>query len=281
MNFEHLQKTVGTTPAGKEWLKQLPQLIERTTSRWQLTVQDVVTEDATASWVAHCLTLDKEPAVIKIGFPHTEARDEIPGLLAWQRHSAVTMIEYDVVANALLMRRCEPGTTLRQHPETIQDEVIASMLKRLWTANPETKHPFRPLSDMVEQWLSELAEDRRKDDLTRRGIETYYRMLASTGQTVLMPTDLHAGNILTNSDGWTLIDPKPYIGDPAYDVTQHLLNCTERLMSDPLALIDRMASLTDQDPDRIRSWLFARLSCASARTDDDVVLAQHLEAVPR
>ena len=42
-------------------------------------------------------------------------------------------------------------------------------------------------------------------------------------------------------------------------------------MEGPLALIDRMASLTGQDPDRIRFWLFARLSCASARTDQYAV----------
>ena len=24
---------------------------------------------------------------------------------------------------------------------------------------------------------------------------------------------------------WLLIDPKPYVGDPHYDVLQHLLNC--------------------------------------------------------
>ena len=42
-------------------------------------------------------------------------------------------------------------------------------------------------------------------------------------------------------------------------------------MEGPLALIDRMASLTDQDPDRIRFWLFARLSCAIARTDQYAV----------
>jgi streptomycin 6-kinase len=54
-----------------------------------------------------------------------------------------------------------------------------------------------------------------------------------------------------------VIDPKPYVGDPAYDTVQHLLNC-ERVRSDPLALVRRMADLLDLDRERVRLWLFAR-----------------------
>lgn len=55
-----------------------------------------------------------------------------------------------------------------------------------------------------------------------------------------------------------MIDPKPYVGDPTYDALQHLLNCEERLMADPLGLSRRMAGLLDLDPERLRLWLFAR-----------------------
>ena len=119
--------------------------------------------------------------------------------------------------------------------------------------------------------LSELTEDRCKGYLKRQGIETYHRMLASMVKTVLIPPDLHAGEILANNNGWSLIDPKPYTGDPTYDVTQHLLNCTEHFTEGPLALIDWMASLKDQDTDRVRFWLFARFPCAIARTDQYAV----------
>lgn len=57
---------------------------------------------------------------------------------------------------------------------------------------------------------------------------------------------------------WLVIDPKPYVGDPAYDVLQHMLNCEDRLAADPAALAARMAGLTGVDPARVRQWLFAR-----------------------
>jgi streptomycin 6-kinase len=57
---------------------------------------------------------------------------------------------------------------------------------------------------------------------------------------------------------WLVIDPKPYVGDPAYDVLQHMLNCRERLLVDPRALAGRMAALTGLDAERVELWLFAR-----------------------
>jgi streptomycin 6-kinase len=55
-----------------------------------------------------------------------------------------------------------------------------------------------------------------------------------------------------------VIDPKPYVGDPAYDVLQHMLCCEDRLAADPAGLASRMARLAGLDQGRVRLWLFAR-----------------------
>jgi len=50
----------------------------------------------------------------------------------------------------------------------------------------------------------------------------------------LLYTDLHGDNILAARRApWLVIDPKPYVGDPAYDVLQHMLNCENRLAAGP------------------------------------------------
>src|SRR5437879_4399931 len=55
---------------------------------------------------------------------------------------------------------------------------------------------------------------------------------------LVLATDLHAGNVLrAERQPWLVIDPKPFVGDPAYDATQHLFNCSARLQSDPDATI--------------------------------------------
>ena len=88
---------------------------------------------------------------------------------------------------------------------------------------------------------------------------------ATADRHVLLATDLHAGNVLAaEREPWLVIDPKPYVGDPAYDPVQHLLNCPERLRTDAAALADRMADLCGVDRERLRLWLFARCVVESA-----------------
>ena len=76
---------------------------------------------------------------------------------------------------------------------------------------------------------------------------------------MLLCTDLHAGNVLAaRPEPWLVIDPKPFIGDPAFDAVQHMLNCEDRLAADPAPLAARMAGLAGVDAARVRQWLFAR-----------------------
>ena len=101
--------------------------------------------------------------------------------------------------------------------------------------------------------------DRIDPGLAREGIALFRKLPGTAGSRVLLCTDLHGDNILAAlRRPWLVIDPKPYIGDPAYDVLQHMLNCEERLAADPGALALRMADLAGLDGDRVRQWLFAR-----------------------
>jgi streptomycin 6-kinase len=184
---------------------------------------------------------------LKVGRVHPEALHEADGLRAWNGNGAVRLIDEvrgDEVY-ALLLERCDPGVPLRNAlPEEEQDVVIARLLRRLWI-EPAAGHPFRMLSEMCDAW-GELAS---------------WRALARSGErTVLLHTDLHAGNVLSSQrEPWLVIDPKPYLGDPHYDVLQHMLNCPERLARDPNAFCDRMAALAGLDAKRVRQWMSARL----------------------
>ncbi|MEO7963005.1 MAG: aminoglycoside phosphotransferase family protein [Gemmatimonadaceae bacterium] len=86
-------------------------------------------------------------------------------------------------------------------------------------------------------------------------------MSVPTADDVLLATDLHAGNVLSSArEPWLVIDPKPFIGDRAYDATQHLLNCKRRLLTDPNGTIDRIADLIEIDRRCVRLWLFKATS---------------------
>ena len=94
-------------------------------------------------------------------------------------------------------------------------------------------------------------------------------MTVASPSDVLLATDLHPGNVLkAEREPWLVIDPKPFVGDKAYDATQHLLNRRERLRSQPHDTINSFADLLEVDRERVQRWTFARLA-AEPRDDGD------------
>jgi streptomycin 6-kinase len=165
-----------------------------------------------------------------------------------------------------LLEACQPGTALLGSlPPPEQDEIVARLLRRLWTT-PPARAPFRPLEEMCAWWADEFEEKyatasgyRVDGGLAAAGAELFRHLPATASQSVLLYTDMHPGNVLAaRREPWLAIDPKPYVGDPTYDALQHMLNFPDRLTSDPLGFAQRMAHLLDLDPERLRQWLFAR-----------------------
>lgn len=256
-------------PERAAWLDRLPDALRNLEHRWSLTLDAPFDSDeVSCAWVAPARLADGASAVLKLGMPHMEGEQELEGLRFWNGDPTVRLLAADRELNAMLLERCTPGTALRTLPETEQDVVISSLLRRLWrTASPET---FRPLSALMENWAGETLAAREQwpdAGLVREGLHLFEELPRTAAVQTLLATDLHAGNVLrAEREPWLVIDPKPFVGDPAYDATQHLFNCTERLISNPKESIRRFANLLDVDPERVRLWTFAR-AAAEPRED--------------
>jgi streptomycin 6-kinase len=267
----YLEQTASDDDSVRRWITQLPQIVAELASRWSLCVGDPFQPGGQCSWVAPAADASGAALALKVGFRFSggEERDEAAGLCAFGGNGSVLL--QDAVTTdscyGLLLERCVPGTPLgRVLPGAAQDEVVAELLGRLW-GQPPGAYPFRPLADMCSAWADQFeqeyaaadADDRIDPGLARAGIELFRTLPGTAAEQVLLCTDLHGDNILAaQREPWLVIDPKPYLGDPAYDVLQHMLNCEDRLAADPAELATRMAGLAGLDADRVRHWLFAR-----------------------
>lgn len=251
-----------TRPERADWLRALPDRIAEFEKRWSLSI-GLAFRDVSCAWVARVRLPDGTAAVLKLGMPHMEAEHEIAGLRFWNGDGMAGLLAADERLWAALVERCEPGTPLRREPESEQDIVIANLLRRLWRV-PYEPHPFRGLATLIDYWSGETIrdEDRWCDaGLVREGLRVFRELASSPGGHMLLHTDLHAGNVLRAGRApWLAIDPKPFVGDPAFDVTQHLFNCNSRMRRDPHGTILRMAELLGLARERIRLWMFARVA---------------------
>ncbi len=245
----------------RAWLADLPAAVAEIELRWELQLGAPFDRESGASWVVPATRADGTQAMLKFGLPHMEAEQEIDGLRFWNGDGAVSVLEADTGYNAMLLEYCVPGTPLGAEPEPLQDQVLAGLLRRLWRA-PDPPHPFRPLAAMTEHWSQQARAtiDRATDrGLVEEGLRLFHELPRNAPEHVLLATDLHAGNVLrAQREPWLVIDPKPFVGDPAYDATQHLYNCKERLFANPDDTIRRVANLLAMDYERVRLWTFAR-----------------------
>jgi streptomycin 6-kinase len=265
---EPLTASCRKDPARAEWLARLPETVDQLERRWSLTLGVPFDEEATCSWVAPVTLADGSSAVLKLGMPHMEGEHEIDGLRFWNGDPTVRLLEVDRHLGAMLLERCEPGDTLRTRPEPEQDVIIARLLRRMWR-EPSPAYPFRPLSTLMKHWSEETAaqsESWSDPGLVSEGLRLFEE-LPKHAANVVLATDLHAGNVVrAQREPWLVIDPKPFVGDPAYDATQHLFNCYSRMRSDPDGTIARFADLLGVDRERVRLWIFAR-GAAEPRDD--------------
>jgi streptomycin 6-kinase len=254
-----------------DWLAELPALVSRIAATWQLQLDGPFLPGGQTAWVAPARVEGGTDLVLKVGWPHPEAAHEADGLRAWEGAGAVRLhrAEEREEATVLLLERCRPGTQLRTSPSPQHDLVVASLLRRLWIA-PPSGHCFRPLTEMCDYWADRYegwsGSERGGLDgpLANEGVGLLRELPRSAGTEVLLHTDLHAGNVLAATrEPWLAIDPKPYVGDPTYDVTQHIFNGVFIEGANARALASRMAKLLDLDLNRVLLWLFARAVEAS------------------
>jgi streptomycin 6-kinase len=266
-------------PARVAWLDALPARVEELTARWGLELGAPFEPGGNCSWVAPGTDANGRDVVLKVAWQHTEALHEAQGLAALGGHGAVEVYEFAALApsaagdeadgesdaTAMLLERCRPGAELRGRPEAEQHIVVTELLRSVWAVDLPSDHPFRSLSVMADDWIARahahLAEDPRRLDagLARDGLALFRELSRTGSRDALLCTDLHAGNVLSGTRRpWLLIDPKPYVGDPHYDVLQHLLNCNRSLQADPIGLLTEIADLAGLNAGRVQQWLFAR-----------------------
>lgn len=276
-----LSTGAGATPAGAAWLQRLPGLVARAQQRWGLHLAAPFGV-GTAAWTAPGTQVDGTPIVLKVTFPHAEAQHEATALRLWHGLAAVELLAHDEQNWILLLRRAHPGSLLLNDdsPTQMRLQTGLAVLANLHHA-AVTNTPLARLSAVSASWAHIAAERARRWHGLLGGIEgpiaagiDLLRWFGTPGampaRDVVLHGDLNPGNVLLDASPgagrhWLAIDPKPMIGDPAYDVwpliTQVGAPFADHAPDPFAALHDRVhaaAAVLQVAPLRIAQWGLAR-----------------------
>ncbi len=258
----------------EDWRGRVQGLVDHYAAEWDLRVGEPYS-GGSASFAAPVRTSDGDDAVLKLSWPHREARGEAAALRWWDGDAAVRLLAHEPADYALLIERCDPGTPLAEaaSPPDTRLTVAAELLAEVWDrgAPPAGEYELERVSDVAAEW-ADLVEERfhrltppYDSELVAQGAELLRGLPTSATREVMVHGDFNPGNVLSSTRRpWLIIDPKPMIGDPGYDLPPLLLQIDDpfthpdpaRVLRDRVELI---AARIEVPTDRLLKWSLARL----------------------
>lgn len=260
------------TEEGRAWLQALPSLLDGCVEGWSLRVGEPF-PDAFESLVVPAELDDGTPAVLKVQFPGRENRHEADALASWDGRGAVRLLAHDPDRHAMLLERCEPGTSLSELEEDDALEVVIGLLPLLWRPAGD---PFTTLADEAAWWAGYLPEAWARAGqpferaLLDEALDVLTTFPGSQRETVLLSQDLHAGNVLRAQRApWLVVDPKPLLGEREFGIAAIVRG--DELGRGPSHVrhrLDRLTSDLGLDRERARGWALAQTLAWAVDADE-------------
>ena len=250
---------------GRQWLLNLPNNITIIQQKYNLT--DICpVNNMTYNYIAQA-KMSNNNVILKIGINEKALTREAQFLQAYTDNSLLNNFS-DVVKviacspGMLILSQALPGNTLKSYfpnKELLSIKIVCDKLKKLHLAKIPTHNSFYSLEqvlnildapniDIPELYLRKARQFR--DDL-----------LKTTERNVLLHGDLHHDNLLQNGDGWQIIDPKGFIGDPVFDAVAFIKNPIPELTQQESAVniiknrIKLFADIMGWPEQRILKWI--------------------------
>jgi streptomycin 6-kinase len=247
---------------GAAWLESLPRMAAECAELWSLRLGEPFPR-GNVSLTLRATLADRGAAVLKLSFPEPESAQEGAALAHWDGEGAVRLLDADPVRNALLLERAEPGTPLWDVADDEEATLVAASVARLlWQRPLPDGNPFRILANEAEDWVAEIHShwealggpfERRLVDAA----QTFARDLAaSQPDVVLCHQDLQGSNVLrAEREPWLAIDPKPIVGEPAFDVASLLRDRRWSISGDVIRRrLDLLEVELGLERERMRGW---------------------------
>lgn len=249
---------------GAQWLATLPGLVAELMQKWECAADGAVAHGGVGLVVpVRQVGAGQRAAVIKISFPHPGNVAEPDAFEVWDGRGAVRLYAREDENFAMLLERARTSTLAEEEDNDEVARIAGELHRRLTIPAP----PGLPrLSQSADEWEESLLRDAAELEhgLSREAVGAAVATVRELGKDqpeFVVHGDFHARNILrADREPWLAVDPKGYVGDPAYDGGTLLKARARELMKedDPakaaLRFLDIFAEAAELDGERVRRW---------------------------
>jgi streptomycin 6-kinase len=280
------QRAMANGPAGRRWLRDLPDVVKDLAERWDLRLGPAF-RGGTASYVAAATDASGRACVLKVAMPldinevEAFARSVLVHQLAEGRGCA-ELLCHDEAVPAMLLERLGPNLHELGLPLSQVLSTIAATLRAFWRPVADTcdlrtgADQAAWLADYVTLMWDQLGRPCRRDVIDRAVAFCDERAAAfDPSDAVLVHGDAHGWNTLeaTGSD-FKFVDPEGLRSSPAHDLAVAMREYNRPLLAGDTARLvrqraEQLAAWCDVDPEPVWQWGFIeRVSTGLANLRD-------------
>lgn len=263
---------------GRNWLADLPVLIEGLKLSWNLS--DIIpVENMTYNYVAKAKQDNTRCVVLKISCNAKLLADEIKMLQHFENNGAVKVIAYNSECSAALLQQAIPGTSLKSlYPQNVDKvmEIYVDVVRKLHRqVATENKHSYTSQYTYrnVKEWLATLdniTSPLLPAELMGKAIQLKRELLNTTSEEKILHGDLHHDNIIQDRHAWRVIDPKGIVGELGFEIAAfdfiHQSELENNLDIPSLfkKRIEKFSHKSELEATRLAKWVYVRLMMSAA-----------------
>ncbi|MBY0501985.1 MAG: phosphotransferase [Alphaproteobacteria bacterium] len=240
--------------------------------QWDLTLEEKPLQTQTG--LIAKVKWRKQSCILKIAREEGDERTASV-LKHYEGHGAVRLLQEEGCAT--LLERAMPGTHLSEPVLKGQDEqashILCDVIEKLHS-HRTTLGTYPSILNFNVGFTRYLNSGNSQipHDLVREAQFLYDQLIASQSIPILLHGDLHHDNVLYDETrGWLAIDPKGYVGDPAYEVGAFLRNPMGYHQNPEFIKrrVDIVCSRLGFEQNRVIAWAFSQAILASIWSVED------------
>lgn len=211
--------------AGRQWLAELPHLVDLLCQQWQLTIDGAPMHGYLGLVVP--VQRGAEPCVLKVSWLDESNQAEALALTTWNGHGAVQLLATEPACGAMLLERLDQRRCLLDLPVGEALAVAGRLLRQLAISTTGNFRSQATLATEIAQNLPERWEryGRPVPQAVLDQATTLARQHGPARNKLLVNYDLHYENVLGGTrEPWLAVDPKVVVGDPEFGIAQLLVN---------------------------------------------------------
>jgi streptomycin 6-kinase len=262
---------------GEDWLKDLPQIIEKLSKKWSLKVEKPF-PNLSYNYVAPCVCGDGR-AVLKIALPlnNPEIYGEANFLKISAGRGTVKLLETDENTPAILLEKLTPGANLKEvfyHDKRQTVEIAINAMRRI-LKKPPPDSDFQTLENWFDNFFRKAPKTKFPPEYTGKVKQIFEEL--NTASKFLLHGDLHHENILSaEREPFLAIDPKGIIGSAGYEIAVFLNNHLwwlgrgrPNLKEELKMAVRQFSEAFEIEPAKLRKWAFCQIILSAWWTFED------------